>query len=124
MFDPDGINQLRGGNVRRLVEEVRREFFARNAEEFSHGYQLVNSARVVAIEVYDRLSADAQVAIIADLMQADEQYVLQRNTGDIYARADTAQAHITDLVCELVYDQLMDDPLVVMENESREALLD
>jgi hypothetical protein len=122
MFDPDGANQPRGDNLRRLVNEVRREFFERGAHEVSDGYWLVNSARVVAIEVYDRLSIEAQIRVVVDLMQTNAQYVLSRDTADIFARSDTTQAHIADLICEVVYEELMKDPLVAMENESREAL--
>ncbi len=122
MCDPDGANQLQGESLRRLVREVRREFFTRGAEEIGDGYRQVNSARVVTIEVYDRLSIDAQIAIAADLMRANEEVVLRRDAEEVFTRSDTARACIADLICEVVYQELMDDPLVMMENENREAL--
>jgi hypothetical protein len=122
MFDPDGANQLRGENLRRLIDEVRHEFFARSAQKIGDGYCQVNSARIVTIEVYVGLSVDAQIAIVTDIMRASDEIVFDRDAEDIFSRSDTPQAHITDLICEVVYQELMDDPQVIMEDESREAL--
>jgi len=123
-LDPDGANQLQGESLQRLVDEVRSEFFARNALDVGPGYEQVNSARVVAIEVYDRLSVDAQVAIAAELVRANEEVLLEREALEIFTTSDSPRSHIADLICEVVYQELMDDPLVLMENETREALWD
>jgi hypothetical protein len=116
MFDPDGPNRLPGENLRHLVDEVRREFFSRGAQQYR------DSTRVVAIEVFDGLSVDAQVAIAADLVRADFGMVLDRDVEDIFKASDTPQAIVVDLVCEIVCQELFNDPIVVMENEHREAL--
>jgi hypothetical protein len=118
LFDPDGANQLPGENLRRLINEVRGEFFSRGAR------QSTDSAQVVAIEVYDGLSVDAQVAVAADLLKSDYGTVLDRDVEDIFTASDTPQAIITDLICEIVCQELLCDPLVVMENEGREAMSD
>jgi hypothetical protein len=122
MWDPDGANHSRGENLQRLVREVRQEFFARDARESGRGYQQINSTRVVTIEVYDRLSVDAQIAVAEDLMRASDEVLLHRSAEEVFSRSDTPQACIADLICELVYQELMDDPLVIMENEARESL--
>jgi hypothetical protein len=124
MVDPDNASQLHGASLRRFIDEVRREFFARRAREVGDGYQQINSARVVTIEVYDDLSVDAQAAIAADVVRAKDEIVLIRNPEEVFTRSDTPQAYIADLICEVVYQELMDDPSVVMEDESREALFD
>lgn len=120
MFDPDGANILHGESLRYLVEEVRTEFFAR-AYQGSGGDPEASSARGVTIDVYDRLSIDAQVAITADLVRANEQLVLDGDPTEIFATADTARAYIGDLICEIVHRELMRDPLVAMENENRQT---
>ncbi len=122
MFDPDSANHLKGSNVRCLLEEIRIEFFARGAHEVGDGYRQINSARLVTIDVYDRLSIHAQVAILADLVRDNEQLVPEREAAEIFATADTVRAYVGDLVCEVVHAELMRDPLVAMEDESRETL--
>jgi hypothetical protein len=117
VFDPDGANQLPGESIRRLVNEVRREFFSRGEGRSS------DSIQVVAIEVYDGLSVDAQATVATDLLQ-DCDVVLDRNAEEIFAASDTPQAIIVDLICEVVCHELSGDPLVVMENENREAMAD
>jgi hypothetical protein len=124
MFNPDGANQLQGENLRRLVNEVRREFFARSAQGIRDRPRRINSARIVATEVYDGLSINAQAAITADVLLANEQIVLERDGVDIVSCADTARSFVADVVCEIVYQELMNDPVVVMEDESREAMFD
>lgn len=124
MFNPDRANHLQGKNLRRLIEEVRKEFFARSAGEIDDdGDGQVNFLRVVIIEVYADLSTDARIAVLADVMRATEEIVFDRGAKDIYSRSDTLQAHITDFICEIVYQELMNDPAVMIESENREALL-
>lgn len=124
MFNPDDANQLQGENLRCLIEEVRREFFARSAQGVEDKPRRDSSARVVSIEVYDGLSINAQVAITADVLLANEEIVLERDGDDIVSCADTARSFIADVVCEIVFQELMNDPLVAMENDSREAMFD
>jgi hypothetical protein len=124
MFDPDNASLLHGASLRSFIDEVRCEFFARRAREVGHGYQQVNSTRVVTIEVYDDLSVDAQAAIAADVVRAKDEIVLIRNAEEVFTSSDTPQAYIADLICEVVYQELMDDPSVVIEDESRKALFD
>jgi hypothetical protein len=123
-MNPDGPNQLQGEHLRRLVQEARNEFFLRSPRKVGGGYEQINSARIVIVEVYSRLSIDAQVAIVSDVMRASEELVLDRNPDAIFATSDTPQAFITDLLCELIYQQLMDEPLVAFEEAAREALSD
>jgi hypothetical protein len=118
----DAGNQIQGDSLRRLVGEVYREFFDRATRSISGGCLQVNSIRVAAVETYSRLSIDAQVAVVADLMRSTDEIVLERSAIDIFDRSDTPHAHITDLICEVVCQELMNDPVVAMENESREAL--
>jgi hypothetical protein len=115
VFDPDGANQLRGEHVRRLVNEVRREFFARvpSCPE--------SSTRVVAIEVLDELSVEAQVAVAGDILREDGSIALKREAEEIFAVSDTPQAVLVDLICEVVCQELLSDPVVLIENEMREA---
>jgi hypothetical protein len=124
MFNPDGANQLQGENLRRLVDEVRREFFARGTQGIRDRPRRISSARVVTIEVYDGLSIDAQAAITADALLANDEIILHGDGGDVFACSDTARAFVADLICEIVCQELMNDPLVVMENDSREAMFD
>lgn len=115
MFDPDSANQLPGEHVRRLVDEVRREFFARVPscpDSFT---------RVVTIEVLDDLSVDAQVAVAGDILREEGSLALKREAEEIFATADTPQAVLVDLICEVVCQELLNDPVVLIENEMREA---
>ena len=113
---------IEGGDLRLLIKEVRREFFARAACETFGDTQQINSVRVVAIEVFDGLSVEAQLAVVADLVRVDQEPILHRSTEDIFAASDSPLAFIADLVCEVVWQVLMDDPVVPMENEEREPL--
>lgn len=123
MFEPDGANRLRGENLWHLIEEVRYQFFSQSPETNRTRYRQASSARIVTIEVYAGLSFESRVAIVADLMRASEEMVLSRDARDVFAHSDTPQAYITDLVCEVVYQELMRDPEVIMEDESRAAML-
>ncbi len=123
MFDPDAVHEFQGESLRRLVEEVRRVFFSRSAARtISESCRHINSISVVANEVYEGLSIDAQVAIAVDVMRASEDIVLERDSEDIVSSSDTARSFVADLICEIVYQELMNDPLVVAEEESRQAL--
>jgi hypothetical protein len=124
MSDPDSANLLRADNLQRLVDEVRREFFDRRAREVGTNYEQVNSVRLVTIEVYDRLAAEAQAAIASDIVCSQDEIALVRDPADIFRRSDTPQAHIADLICEIVYQQLLNEPAVAMENEYRETQTD
>jgi hypothetical protein len=121
-MNPDGPNHLQGEHLLRLVQQVRNEFFLRAPRDVGNGYEQINSARVVTVEVYGRLSVDAQVAILADVMRSNEELTFDRNPEAIFATSDTPQTFITDLLCELVYQQLMDEPRVAFEEAAREAL--
>jgi hypothetical protein len=123
MFDPDGVQLLQGESLRRLVAEVRHVFFSRSAARtIGESCRHINSISVVANEVYEGLSIDAQVAIAADVMRATDDIVLERDSQDIVSCSDSARSFVADLICEIVYQQLMNDPLVVAEEESRQAL--
>jgi hypothetical protein len=120
----DGTNQMKGENLTRLVDEVYREFFDRRARAIGEGCLHVNSVRVATVEIYSRLSIDAQVAVMVDLMRTTDEVLFDRSSAEIFDCSDTLHTHITDLVCEVVCQELMNDPAVAMENESRETLLE
>jgi hypothetical protein len=122
MSNPDRAVRPRGEALCRLIDEVRREFFARGSRHSDPTED--GSVRSVSIEVHDRLSIDAQLAVMADLVRYEAEIVLVRDAEDVFAASDTPRAYLADLTCEIVYQELMSDPVVMMEDESRAALPD
>jgi hypothetical protein len=123
MCDPDGLHAPEGTDLERLIAEVRRRFLACPAyEEFDEGLRQVNSLRVVALEVYDDLSVDAQLAVIADLISRNRELKLHRLPAEVFIASDSPMAYITDVVCEVIWQSLIDDPSIRMEDEAREAI--
>jgi hypothetical protein len=120
----DVADRMQGENLQRLVKEVHREFAEKRTRRVGDGCVQVVSVRVAAVEAYSRLPTDVQVAVMVDVMRNAHDRVLSRRAADIFSRADTLDAYFTDLICEVVSQELMNDPIVMMENESREVLPD
>lgn len=122
MYDPDGVVAPEGRHLCRLIDEVRREFFGRRPIiVFDGGMRQVNSVRVVTLDVFDSLSLDARLAVVRDLLSRNELFVIERAGECVFQASDTPSSHITDLVCEVVWQTLRDEPLVRIEDEEREA---
>jgi len=122
MLDPDKATRAEGDHLDRLIQEVKREFFARSAStSFEGGFREANTLRVVAVEVLEGLALEAQIATLSDLFLRNECLVLRRDAADIFVTADSPAGVLTDLVCEVVWQLLIEDPLIQMEDEARET---
>jgi hypothetical protein len=124
MFSPDRENLLQGEHLRCLIDEVRQEFLARDARQIGEDYIQVNSVKLVLSEVFAALSVDAKVAITTDLVRLNEESDLRRRPEEVFSSSDSAPAYISDLICELVHQELLNYPEIRLENDYREALAD
>jgi hypothetical protein len=114
---------LQGENLRRLTDAVRAEYWRRGPYEvYAGGLLQPNTVRVVACQVLDALPAAAQLAIVEDLYTLDSIELVRGDPGEVFAASDSVRSHIFDLACEVVWQTLVADIGVRVEDEIREAL--
>jgi hypothetical protein len=114
---------LQGENLRRLSDAVRVEYWSRGPyEAYAGGLRQPNTVRVVACQLLEALPPPAQLAIVEDLYTLDSIELLRGDPGKIFAASDSVRSHIFDLACEVVWQTLVADIDVRVEDEIREAL--
>jgi hypothetical protein len=118
-------SQVAGSGLVKMVNAARTAFLARDAyEEDPNGYRQVNALRLVIIETFERTSVNDQLAVLEDLLTLNHELVLMRGQDDICSSPESPQACITDLVCEVVWQALVCEPEIRVEDEIRHALAD
>jgi hypothetical protein len=114
---------LQGENLRRLTDAVRAEYWRRGPyESYAGGLLQPNTVRVVVCQLLEALGAAAQLAIVEDLYTLDSIELLRDDPREVFAAADSVASHIFDLVCEVVWQTLVADVEIRVEDEIREAL--
>jgi transcriptional antiterminator Rof (Rho-off) len=124
MLDMPTVVGVEGVSLRRLIQDVHDEFVVRCAyDEFELEFRQANCVRVVALDMFDRKSPDEQVAVVADLLcHNGEMRLLRGDKTTVFASAESPGEIIVDLVCEIVWQVLMRDHEVRVEDEIRLAL--
>jgi hypothetical protein len=116
----DDLTYVDGDNLVAFILGVRDRFSAGDGSDFSDDRP--NSVHLVAIELFESLPADTQLAIVQDLLQANPSLLVKREGRDVFAYSDTPAAYLTDLVCEVTWQVLERDPTVRTEHHRRLAL--
>lgn len=110
-----------GENLMRLCEVVRKEHERRPPyARYAGGLLQPNTVRVIACQLIEALPPAVQLAIVEDLYSLDSIELL-RGEG-VFAASDSVRSHIFDLACEVVWQTLMADIDIRVEDEIREAL--
>lgn len=116
----DDLTYVDGDSLIAFILDVRDRFSAEDGSDFSDDRP--NSVHLVAIEIFEGLPADKQLAIVRDLLQANPSLHLKREGRDLFVYSDTPAAYLTDLVCEVTWQVLERDPTVSAEHHRRLAL--
>ncbi len=118
-----GYGDLQGENLLRLARAVRREYWRRDPyEAYTGGLRQPNTVRVVACQLLEALPPARQLAIVEELYALDSLELLRDEPGEVYAASDSVRSHIFDLACEVVWQTLVADVRIRVEDEIREAL--
>lgn len=112
-----------GLSLQRLVDAVRSEFLNRPGyHQDAEGWKQVNSVRLVAVGVVDELSVEERLDVVGDLLRLNDDRILIRSHEAIFQASDAPETFITDLICEIVWQALMHDVEIRIEDEIRHAL--
>ncbi len=123
MPDLGRLTVVEGSNLLSFIAAVRVSFLARHSyEEASDGCRRPNSVRRVTVELFDDLSRYTQIAIIEDLLYGGQDVEFVRPPAAVFETADSPAAHIVDLVCEVVWQALMCEPEIRVQDEVRAVL--
>lgn len=116
------VTEVEGQSLLALIDAVRRTFLARDPyEQRPSGRRLANSVRLVTVETFDGLSRREQVAVVEDLLFGDQEVEFLRDPQAIFHASDSPASHAVDLVCEVVWQALMREPEIRIEDEIRAA---
>lgn len=122
MLELDCLTEVEGPSLLALIDTIRRTFLARDSyEEVPSGQRRVNSVRLATIETWDGLSRSEQIAVVEDLLFGDQEIEFLRSQQTIFHASDSPAAHIVDLVCEVVWQALVREPEIRIEDEIRAA---
>jgi hypothetical protein len=124
MLDLEAYTEVDGSRLVGFIAAVRAEYLARKPyEELREDFRQVNSVRVVTLELFERLATAEQLGVIEDLLCHNGEVILVRSHAEIFRTADSPGTYIADVVCEVVWQALMREPAIRVEDEIREALV-
>jgi hypothetical protein len=116
----DDLTYVDGDSLVAFILDVRSRFSAGDGSDVPDDHP--DSVHLIAIEIFESLPADKQLAIVRDLLQANPSLLVKREGRDLFAYSDTPAAYLTDLVCEVTWQVLERDPTVSAEHHRRLAL--
>lgn len=115
--------EITRSNLLRFVEAVRTEYWLRQPyDDYSGGLRQTNTVRVVACQILERLPREEQLAVIRDLYELDSVELLRDDPREVFVTSDSIGNHIFDLACEVVWQMLICDIEIRVEDEIRMAL--
>ena len=115
--------EITSENLLRFSEAVRTEYLRRQPyDDYSGGLRQTNTVRVVACQVLEQLPREEQLAVVWDLYTLDSVELLRDDPRDVFEASDSVGNHIFDLACEVVWQMLMRDIEIRVEDEIRTAL--
>jgi hypothetical protein len=115
---PGAYTDVTGAALVGLIHETRTTFLA-EPRVAAYDPQLPNSLRLVALEVFTSKSKESQLEVLGDVIEADTDLPIERDSSDIFPHAGTAGAYVADLICEIVCQVLYDDLDIRDEDEHR-----
>jgi hypothetical protein len=104
----DAYTFVEGPSLSALTFEVRERFLKRPPYELDDG-RTPNSLQLVAIDVFERQTAQQQAAVLRDLIAGNRELFLLRSVEEVFETANTPAAILTDLVCEVICQILRRD---------------
>jgi len=114
---------VEGDSLLDFVESVRFEFRKRDAYSSDpNGLRFINSVRSIAVELFDLLSDDQKVVIVRDLIVGNDEILLLRPFVEVFETAGSPADYITDLICEIVWQVLMEEEDIRHEDKARQSL--
>jgi hypothetical protein len=114
---------VEGVALKRLIQAAREEYVSRRAyEETPRGYRTPNSLRIIIINRFEAMSATERLSVLDDLLHRNHEVILVRHQTEVFRDRDAPSSLIADLVCEIVWQALVCDPELRVEDEIREAL--
>ena len=111
-----------GRYLRDFVEEVRDEYWCREAFEDLGGVRQPNTVRLVAGQVLEAMAPSRQSGLMGDLLGL-ESMALVREPEEVLQAADSIGAMLFDLACEACWQFLVADVELRVEDEIRAALV-
>jgi len=109
-------------SLSRFREAVEAEYWRRPPfDDYPGGLRQVNTVRIVACQVLERLAYEEQVAVVQDLYALNS-LELRHDPFEVFAASDTVGSHLFDLACEVVWQMLVADISIRVEDEIRLAL--
>jgi hypothetical protein len=110
-------------NLPRFIEAVRTEYWLRRPyDDYSGGLRQTNTVRVVACQTLERFSREEQLAVIQDLYTLDSVAFIRDDPREVFEASDSVGSHMFDLACEVVWQTLIRDVEIRIEDEIRMAL--
>lgn len=123
MRDLAAYTAVEGSSLGSLIRAARDEYLSRDAyEESSGGFRTPNSLRIVISARFEAMSAAERLSVLDDLLHQNHEVILVRDQREVFRDRDVPSSVITDLVCEVVWQALVCDPELRIEDEIREAL--
>lgn len=117
----DGLTYVDGDSLVAFILDVRDRFSVEGDSDLPDDRP--NSVHLIAIEFFEGLPTDMQLAIIRDLLESNPSLLVKRGGRDPFAYSDTPAAYLADLVCEVTWQVLERDPTVSAEHHRRLALV-
>jgi hypothetical protein len=110
-------------SLSRFGKSVEAEYRRRPPyDDYPGGLRQVNTIRIVACQVLESLPYDEQLAIIQDLYTLDSVELQRDNPHEIFAASDSIGSYLFDLACEVVWQMLVTNLEIRVEDEIRLAL--
>jgi hypothetical protein len=112
-----------GESLLRFSHAVRAEYLRRPPyDDYPGGLRQVNTVRIVACQVLERLPYEEQLTIVQDLYTLDSVELLRDDPHEVFAASDSIGSHLFDLACEVVWQMLVESVDIRIEDEIRIAL--
>jgi hypothetical protein len=119
---PSAYSYVDGASLVDFIFEVRKEFLSRSPRESDDRHP--NSLRLVAIDTFESMTTEEQLAVWRDLIDDNPALHLARDDSrDIFEFSDAPAAYLTDLTCEVICQILYRDRSIREEDNRRLALV-
>jgi len=123
MHNLAAYTKVEGTALEKLIRAARDDYVSCGAyEETPEGCRTPNNLRIIVIERFEAMSALERLSVVDDLLHRNHEVIVIRHQAEVFRDRDTPSTFITDLVCEVVWQALVCDPGLRIEDEIREAL--
>jgi hypothetical protein len=110
-----------GAALHGLVQNVL-ETFLRSEPVATDDPSRPNSIRATTLSVLEAKSPSERRAIVVDVDEATEPYLIHLDPLATFVQATTPRDYVTDLICAVVYEHLVTDDEIRLQDEQRRKL--